>query len=128
MLVVKRANIGLRISLKDILLRNAFAGCGPHIGYIKILGAIVLVIEPANSHTRADILNAPHGSNVRESSVPIVAVKILSTEIIHHIEVGPAILVEIVPCATKAITRIVLDSVWFRSSHHGRSRPDRCAS
>src|SRR6266481_2252239 len=106
-LVIQRARLLGCIFLEDILHRNAFARRGPHVCYVKVFRPVIVVVKPADAHPGADILDSGLRSDVSKSSVAVVAVKILSSKIIHHVKVGPAIAVEVVPPATKAITRVV---------------------
>ncbi len=75
---------------------------------VEVLAAVVVVIEPADAHPRPDVLDARLRSHVRESSVTVVAIQILAAEIIHHVQIGPAIAVVVAPSAAKTVARVVL--------------------
>ena len=97
-----------RAFFEDFLHRDAFAGRGPHIADVEILRAVVVVVEPGNAHPRADVFDRRLRSNVREGSVAIVAVEILSAKIIDHVEIGPAVAIVVAPSAAEAVARVVL--------------------
>src|SRR5207248_7578272 len=59
------------------------------------------------SHSRADVLHAGFGGDAGKCSVAIVAIKIVSTEIVSHIKVGKAVRVVVAPSASKAVTVVV---------------------
>ena len=52
--------------------------------------------------------STPSCGNIRKRSVAIVAIKILASEIIHHVEVRPAVAVVIIPAAAETVARVVL--------------------
>ena len=108
MFAIERASFWPRVLLEDLLCGDALAGGGPHVGDVEIVDAVVVVIEPADTHPRADIFRASPGRDVGERSVAIVAIQIFSPEIVHDVEVRPAVAVEVAPTAAEAITRVVL--------------------
>src|ERR1700739_1011027 len=115
MFAVKRSNFLGRVLLEDVLRGNTFASSGPHISHVKILGTVIVVIEPGNPHSGADVLNSRLRSNIRESPVAVISVEILAAEIVRDIKIGPAVAVVITPSAAKTVTRVVLVEARFRS-------------
>src|SRR5208282_1324019 len=89
------------------LRRDAHASGGPHIGDIEILGAVVVVIEPADAHASADVFNSSLRSDIGKGPIAVVAIQILPAKVVHHVEVGPAVAVVIAPSATKTVARVV---------------------
>ena len=85
MLAIKRSHFLRRILLEDFLRRDSRARSSPHIGHIQILGAIVVVIQPADTHARADIFHSRLRRDICKCPIAIVTVKILAAEIIHHV-------------------------------------------
>src|ERR1700692_4647313 len=116
MLAIQPTNIFRRILLENLLRGNAFASGGPHISNIKILSTVIVIIEPANTHSRADVLNSRLWGDISKSPIPIITVKILPSEIIHHIEIRPPVPVVIAPPTAETVARIVL--VEARSGGH----------
>src|ERR1019366_8485125 len=107
-LVIKRARLRGSVLFEDVLHRDALARRRPHVRHVKVFRAVIIVINPADAHPRADIFNSRLRSNVSKSSIAIVTVEILAPEIIHHVKIRPAIAVEVVPPTTKAVARVVL--------------------
>src|SRR5579863_212486 len=118
---VERANLLRRLPLKNILPRYPFPRRGPHVGDIKIVGSVIVVVEPANAHARAHVFHASFGGNVGESSVTVIVIKIFAAEIVHHIKVWPAVAVVIIPGAAEAVAGIVLIEAGLRRNIAKRS-------
>src|SRR5271154_3057724 len=108
MFVIEGSRLLRRVFLEDWLPRNAFACRRPHVNYIEIFRAIVVIIEPTDAHARADVLDTSLGSNVGKRSVAIVAIEVLAPEIIDHIKIGPSIAIEVAPSATETLAGVVL--------------------
>ena len=108
MFLIERPNFFGRVFLEDFLHRDALAGRGPHVADVEILRAVVVVVEPGNAHSRANVFDRRLRGNIGERSVAMVAVEILPAKIVDHVEIGPAIAVVIAPPAAKAVTRVVL--------------------
>src|SRR5215469_3276418 len=108
MLLVKRAYFARRVFLENVLCRNPLSGCGPHIGNVEILHAVIVMVEPTDAHASANVFPTHISGYICERSIAVIAIYILASEIIHNVEVGPAIAVVIVPCATKAVAGVVL--------------------
>ena len=121
MLPIETTNIFGNVFLEYFLRGNALSRRCPHVSHVKIFGAIVVEVIPADTHACANVFYSSLGSNIGKGSIPIVAIKILSTEVIHHVEVGPAIMVVIAPAATKTVARIVLIQSGFRGHVTERS-------
>ena len=51
--------------------------------------------------------------DVGEGAVAVVAVEILAAEIVHHVEIGPAVAIVITPGAAEAVTRVVAVQAGF---------------
>ena len=94
--------------LEHSLARDALAGCGPHIGNVKILAAVVVEVDGADAHAGADVFHASLDGDVGEGAIAIVAVEIFAAEVVDHVEVGPAISGEVAPAAAETVTGIVL--------------------
>src|SRR5690348_3086162 len=107
MFAILSSNFLRRVLLKGWLRRNSIPGGRPHVRHVEVLSPVVVVIKPANTHPRADIVHARLSRNVGEGSIAIVAIEILAAEIIYHIKIGPAVLVEIAPSTAKAVSCIV---------------------
>src|SRR5208283_3685554 len=108
MLVIECTRLRGRVLLEDVLHRDAFARRCPHIRHVEVFRSVIVVVKTADAHPRADIFHSCLPCNVDKSSIAIVAVKILSAEIVYHVKVGPAIPVEVAPPASKAVARVVL--------------------
>ena len=121
MLPVQSPDILGRVFLENFLGRDAFAGSGPHVSHVNILGAVLVEVGPANAHARTDVFNTCLRSHIRKGSIAIVTVKILTPEIIHHVKVGPSISVVIAPAAAETVTRVVLIKARLRSHVTERS-------
>ena len=67
------------------MLGNAIPGSGPHVRNVEILFAVIVVVQPANAHARANIFDARLRSDIGEGAIAVVAVEIFAAEIIHHI-------------------------------------------
>ena len=132
-LATQGAHFFRRILLENVLRRDAQSRSRPHVSDVKIVGSIIVIIEPANAHACADIFNSRLRRDIRERSVSIVAVKILSAEVVHHVEIGPAIAVVITPATAKAVASIVSIKATLRRNipegsipivaHHEIGRP-----
>src|SRR5580700_5455423 len=113
MFLIEGSNFFRRIFLENFLRGDALAGGCPHIGDIEIIvtgaviGAAAVVVEPADTHARADIFDSCLRGNISKGSVPVVAVKIFSAEIIYHVEVGPTVAVVVAPSAAETVARVV---------------------
>ena len=53
-------------------------------------------------------------SNVSEGSVAVVAVEILAAEVVHYVEIRPAVAVVVAPPAAETVARVVLVQARFR--------------
>src|SRR5258708_25256076 len=107
-LVKERWRLPSCILLENVLRRNAFARRRPHVRHVEVVHAIIVVVKPADAHPRANIFNPRLRSDIGKSSIAIVAVKILPSEICNYVKIGPAISLEVVLAATKAVARVVL--------------------
>ena len=107
MFAIQLSHFFWRALAESILHRHSHARRRPHISNVKILGSIVVVIEPADTHAGADVFNLRLRSNVGKSSIAIVAIKILAAEVVHHVEIRPAVIVVIAPSAAKTVARVV---------------------
>ena len=106
-LTIERADI-LRLSfVKALVLGNADTRGRPHGRGVEIWPSVVVEITPRSAHSRADVLHAGFGGDAGKCSVAIVAIKIVSTEIVSHIKVGKAVRVVVAPSASKAVTVVV---------------------
>src|ERR1700737_1644324 len=72
MFAIQRSYLLTRILLEDFLRRDTLPGRGPHVSDVKILDSVIVIIEPADSHARAHILNPGLRSDVGKSSVAVV--------------------------------------------------------
>ena len=106
--LIKSSKAGGSFLLKIVLHGNTPARGSPHVCNVEIFPAVVVVVEPADAHAGADVLDPSLHSDIRKSSVSIVAIKILSAKVVDHVEIGPAVAIVVSPCATKAVTRVVL--------------------
>src|SRR5258708_16401292 len=107
-LVIERSRLPSRIFLENVLRRNAFARRRPHVRHVEDVHAIIVVVKPADAHPRANIFKPRLPSNIGKNSVAIVAVKSLPSQTLHSVKIGPAISLEVVLAATKAVARVVL--------------------
>src|SRR5579871_2636564 len=114
MLAEQRADVLRRAVLETILRGDSFSSRGPHVGDVEVLGAIVVVIEAADAHSRAHIFDARLLRNVGECAVSVVPIKILSSEIVDDVQVGPTVAVVIAPAAAKTIASVVLIEAGLR--------------
>src|ERR1700733_2496301 len=106
--LIQRAGFWRRIALKNLLCGNALAGRGPHVSDVEVFEAIVVIIEPANAHACADIFHSRLRRDVGKCPIAVIAVEVLASEVVHHVQVGPSVAVVVAPTATKAIARVVL--------------------
>src|SRR5882672_4155638 len=96
------------VFLKHCLSRNTLASGGPHVGHVEILAAIVVVVEPADAHAGANVFDASLRSYVSKRSIAIVAVQILTAEVVDYVKIGPSVAVIVAPSTTEAIACVVL--------------------
>src|SRR6202035_1024804 len=108
MFTVKGTHILGRVLLKDWLRRNALAGGGPHVRDVKILVAVPIVVQPTDAHARAKVFYTQLRRDIRESSVAIVAVKVLASKVVDDAKVRPAILIIVTPAAAKTVSLVPL--------------------
>src|SRR5712671_3321819 len=113
MFAIEGTNFFRRILFEHLLRGNALAGGGPHVSNVKILKAVIVVIEPGNAHPRANVLNSCPRSNIGEGAIAVVAVEIFATEIVHHVQVGPTVAVVVAPPAAETVAGIVLAEIGF---------------
>src|SRR5215472_3129509 len=103
MATVEGAN-GLRLVRHESGIRShAQAGGLPHIRYIKILPSPGRRIEPAGAHSGPDVEHACPLGNVGKGSIAIVAVEVLASEVVHRVEIGPAVVVEVAPGTSETV-------------------------
>src|SRR6516162_1161149 len=60
--------------LKFLLRRDALARRGPHVGNVQVLRSVVLEVDRANAHARADVRDASRLGDVGEGSVTFVPI------------------------------------------------------
>ncbi len=104
---VKLADSLRALLVKNLLLRDALPGCGPHIGDIQVRFAIVVVISPGRAHTRTHVLNVCHSRDSLEGSVPTISVEIVAAKVIHHVQVWRAGRGRFSPCACEAVAIVL---------------------
>src|ERR1700730_655654 len=95
------------VFLESFLFVNAIAARSPHIRNVEIKLAVVVVVQPGNAHTGANILHASLFRNIREGSVAVVAIEILAAEIIDYVKVRPLVAIGISPGAAEAEASVV---------------------
>ena len=110
-----------RVLHESFLHREAIAGSGPHIGDVEILFSVIIVVEPADTHSSADIFHFCVRRNVAEGSVTIVSVKIVASKVIGDVKIGPTIVVVIAPATGKTVAVIVLMEVCLGGNIAERS-------
>ena len=93
--------------------RDALTGGCPHVRHVEILSAIVVVVQPANAHAGAHVFHARLCSHIGKRAVAVVAVQILPPEVVHDVEIGPAVTVVVAPTTAKAVTGVVLVETRF---------------
>src|SRR5207302_6038467 len=64
---VERPHFLRCVFLEHFLRRNALTSSSPHVSDIEVLGTVIVVIEPANAHARANVLHSCLGSNIGKS-------------------------------------------------------------
>src|ERR1700720_1850401 len=106
MFAVEGANIFGGVLLKDRLRRNALAGGSPHVGDIQVLVAVAVVVQPTDAHAGANVFHSRLRRDIGESSVAIVAIKVLAAKVVDHAKVRPAIVVVVAPAAAKTVTLV----------------------
>src|SRR6267143_73764 len=116
MFAIQRSHFFRRILLEDFLRRDTLPGRGPHVSDVKILMAVIVIIEPADTHPRTHIFNSGFRSDIGESSVAVVAVEVLPSEVVHDIKIGPSVPVVIAPPAAKTVARVVLVKARLRGN------------
>src|SRR5581483_8811294 len=94
--------------MKTLLLGNPHPGRRPHICYVYVLLAVVVVVKPACAHACAGIVGVRFRGNSSECSVAVAAIEIAATEIVGNVQIGPAIAVHVAPGASEAVS-IILD-------------------
>src|ERR1700688_4510442 len=104
MSAIKPADSLRLLLMKILLFGNSHAGRGPHVCNEYVLVAVVVKIEPARAHPGPDVLDARFRGDCGEFSVAVVAVQVVPSEVIGHIQVWRAVGVVITPGAreTKA--------------------------
>src|SRR5271157_43899 len=80
----------------------------PHVRNVEIVFAVVVVINPTGTHSWSDIQHSRVLGHVRESSITVISVKILSPEVVHDVQIRPAVCIEVAPSAIKTVAVIVL--------------------
>src|SRR5258708_21136772 len=80
----------------------------PLVRRVEVPPALFAVVNPADPHPRPNTLTPRLRSDTGKRSFAIVAVKILPSEIVNYVKIGPAIAIEVVPAATKAVASVVL--------------------
>src|SRR5690349_7352753 len=98
---------------KVLITAYALSRRRPHIRDVELGFAIAVVIEPGGTHSWTDIFYTRTPRHVPETAF-VVNVKVLPSEIICNVEVGPAIPIEIAPGRCQAESVIVLIHPGFR--------------
>src|ERR1700676_4495811 len=104
---IKRADSLRVFFMKMFLLGNSHASRGPHVRNVHVLVAVVVEIKPARAHPCPDVLDARFRGYHGEFSVAIVTVKIVSPEVVGHIQVWRAVGVVVAPGARETIAVVV---------------------
>src|SRR5579872_119812 len=107
MLLVERTNFWIGIGLERVEHRDANTGGSPHIRDVEILDTISVVVEPTHTHPCSNVFYPLLRSDISEGSIAVVAVEIFASEVVDHVEVGPAVVVEVAPSAAETVTRVV---------------------
>src|SRR5690242_9394419 len=96
------------VFLKHCLRRNTLASGGPHVGHVEVLAAIVVVVEPTDAHAGANVFDAGLRGHVGKRPIAIVAVEILTAEVVDHVKIGPPVAIVVTPSTAEAVAGIVL--------------------
>src|SRR5207244_7574177 len=93
--------------VKDFLLRNPDPRGRPHVCNVNILVPVVVKIKPAHPHASANVFYTSVARDRGEGAVTIVAIEIVSPEIVGNVEVRPAISVVVAPGTGEAVAIVV---------------------
>ncbi len=96
------SDFGWLIGMKVCFLGDSLAGGGPHIGNVNLLMAVVVDIGPAGAHAGPGLVDSGGFGNGFKSAVAAIAVKIATAKIVGHVQVWPAVRIDITPSASKA--------------------------
>ena len=114
---------GLRLELG--LVRDAQAGCRPHLAGIDVEPPVVVVVEPRHAHARLVVAHPRLRRHVGERDLPvppaIAVVEVLPAVVVGHDQVGPAVTIVIGPRGLEAVAVVVL--VEARGLGHVREAP-----
>src|SRR5436305_6162890 len=75
---------------------------GANVRHVKIIFAIIVIINIRSAHSRAIGKGVALDGDVRESGIAVVAVKGLAPEVVHYIKIGVAIIIEVSPHCAQA--------------------------
>ena len=93
---------------KGVLHGYALACRSPHVRNVQVLVAVIVIIEPADTHAGPYIFYPTLSRNIVKRSVALIAIKVLTAEVINNIKIRPAISIRISPAATETVACIVL--------------------
>jgi len=93
--------------VKPRLFRDSNASARPHRSTVDIRLVVVVEIEPGSAHPRSDVFDACLCGDGGEFSSAIIAVQIVSSEVVGHVEVQKTITVVVAPGARKAVPVVV---------------------
>src|SRR5205085_2262089 len=103
---VTGTNLFRRLAVEIRLTKNTHAICHPHPRSVNILVSVIVEIQPAGAHAGADVIDTRFRRDGRKGSIAIVSVQIVAAEVIHDVQIRPAITVVVVPAAGKTVTII----------------------
>ena len=96
-----RACCVIFVGLKLFLVRNSIARRREHVTHVDIHETVVIVVTPADGHSRRDVFDSRLPGNVGESHlavrVAIIAIQIIAAKIVSDIEIGITVVVVIFP-------------------------------
>src|SRR5438046_9923279 len=74
---------------------------------VDILISVVVEVGPAGTHARANIFNVSRAGNRSESSVAIVAIQVVSTKVVCHVQIRQTIGDGLAPRTSEAVAVVI---------------------
>jgi len=93
--------------VKVRLSKRSHAGRNPHACGVDILVSVVVEVQPACAHAGSGLIHPCFFRNRSECPVAIAAVEIVTAKVVHHVQVRPAVRVEVAPGTGEAVTIVV---------------------
>src|SRR5579871_732163 len=105
--VIKSTKTFWLTRMKLRVLKHAHTRRDPHSSRVDILYAAIVDIEPTGAHTRARFVDVSLAGNRSKRPVAVVAIEVVSPEVVYDVQIRPAVSIAVSPRTRKAVAVVL---------------------